>query len=78
MTTRRNPLRLMISRTPISVPIQRAYSTTYFLDTLACGHQVTVFPRTGNVNQKRHYCVECGEAIAKIFQFPALARKSAA
>lgn len=57
-----NPLQLIIARTPISVEIQGAYSTYYYLDTMACGHQVAVYPQTGLVNQKRHRCFVCGEA----------------
>ena len=61
-STHLHPLRLIVARTPVSVPIQGAYSTTYYLDTLSCGHQTCVYPQTGEVNQKRHRCVECGEA----------------
>jgi hypothetical protein len=63
------PLRQIVARTPVSVPIQGAYSTTYYLDTLACGHQVAIFPQTGEVNQKRHRCSECKTAQLSL-KFP--------
>lgn len=58
----KNPLKQIVARTPVSVPIQGAYSTTYYLDTLACGHQVAVFPQNDVSGKKRHRCVECGGA----------------
>jgi len=60
-TTTLNPLRQIVSRIPISVPIQGAYSTVYFVDRLSCGHEVAAFPQAG-LSKARHRCPQCGEA----------------
>lgn len=71
----RNPLRLILARTPISETIwSGTHETLYFLDTLDCGHQVYVFPQNFLSGKKRHRCLVCGEAQLAL-KFP---RKKAA
>jgi hypothetical protein len=81
----KNPLRQVVARTPISVELDEARSTLWFLESLQCGHQIYVpldweWDEKAHMverppSAKRHRCHACGEAQLAL-KFPA--RKEAA
>ena len=67
--TAKNPLRTILARTPVSVPIQSEYSTC--LLPRHAGLRPSVYAQAGAINQKRQRCQQCGKQRAKVLQFPA-------
>jgi hypothetical protein len=66
----RNPLRQIVSRTPVSETVwSGTHDTHFYLDTLSCGHQTFVYPQTGEVAKARHRCAVCGNSQLAI-KFP--------
>lgn len=64
----KNPLHLVISRTPVFCDTWQL--STYYLDTLDCGHQVAIFPQNCESGKKRHRCAICGEAQMALKFYP--------
>lgn len=64
----KNPLRLIVARTPIFYELHSIEGTRlcWFLDTLECGHQQwTLNLDVPDIGKTRHRCGECAAAAAR-------------
>jgi hypothetical protein len=56
-----NALRLVLSRHPVPFRAARNYWLCYVVETLECGHKVTVHPQADPLTAKRRNCPDCGK-----------------
>lgn len=54
-------LQVVLSRLPKKVLVAEGYSTTYYVEKLVCGHEVTSFPQAHSITARRRNCLECAK-----------------
>jgi hypothetical protein len=54
-------LQAVIARAPKTVVVTDLYKTTYYIEKLACGHELTIYPQAHSITAKRRNCVTCAK-----------------
>jgi hypothetical protein len=52
-------LQFVVSRRPVPVRIKGNYLGCYVIESLECGHEITVYPQADPLIARRRNCPEC-------------------